>query len=160
MQEYIHYGNKKFKEELFRPIKNIENFVKPNGGLWASRITKERPYGDWREWVDAEHFSNEFGEKYGRDNFFKFQLKKDANILTIKRAEELLALPKIGAIFPLPFVVLDFEKLAKEYDGIEVLMSEEDKLDLEIGKGLYWELYGWDCDSLLVFNKDIVEVLE
>lgn len=69
-------------------------------------------------------------------------------------------MPKIGAIFPLPFVVLDFEKLAKEYDGIEVLMSEEDKLDLEIGKGLYWELYGWDCDSLLVFNKDIVEVLE
>lgn len=39
MQEYIHYGNKEFKEELFRPIKNRENFVKPNGGLWASRIT-------------------------------------------------------------------------------------------------------------------------
>lgn len=69
-------------------------------------------------------------------------------------------MPKIGAIFPLPFVMLDFEELAKEYDGIEVLMSEEDNLDLAIGEGLYWELYGWDCDSLLVFNKDIVEVLE
>lgn len=54
----------------------------------------------------------------------------------------------------------NFEELAKEYDGIEVLMSEEDNLDLAIGEGLYWELYGWDCDSLLVFNKDIVEVLE
>ena len=54
--------------------------------------------------------------------------------------------------------VKTLEELAKEYDGIEVLMSEEDNLDLAIGEGLYWELYGWDCDSLLVFNKDIVEV--
>ena len=38
------------------------------------------------------------------------------------------------------------------YDNKNIREEEEE--------GLYQELYGWDCDSLLVFNKDIVEVLE
>ena len=43
---------------------------------------------------------------------------------------------------------LDFEKLSKDYDAIEVI---------DIGK-FYWALYGWDCNSILIMNPDIVEV--
>lgn len=155
---YRHYGHKEFELEKFEEIKNREMFVKPNGGLWASRLTKEQKQGDWREWVDAEHFLNEFGQKYARDNYFDFKLRKDAKVLTIRSSEELLQLPKIDNFRFVPFVMLDFEKIAKEYDAMEVLISED--VDRGIGEGLYWDLYGWDCDSLLVFNKEIVEVIE
>ena len=47
------------------------------------------------------------------------------------------------------FTMLDFEELKKEYDAIEVIISD----------GLYYALYGWDCDSILILNKDIVEEL-
>ena len=161
MREYIHYGSTEFRKELFMPIKNRENFVKPSGGLWSSPITRKSPKGEWKEWVDGEGFSNGFKERYGDDNFFKFQLKRGSKILTIRSAKELRGLPQIKSeYYDFGNVLLDFEELAKEYDGIEVLISEEDKRGLELGEGLYWELYGWDCDSLLVFNKDIVEVLE
>lgn len=45
---------------------------------------------------------------------------------------------------------LDFEKLKEDYDAIEVLISKDSRL--------YWSLYSWDCDSLLVLNKDIIEL--
>lgn len=54
-------------------------------------------------------------------------------------------------IFKDIFIALDFEEIKKEYDAIEVLISEDDQL--------YWDLYGWDCDSLLILNKDIIKEL-
>ena len=45
----------------------------------------------------------------------------------------------------------DFEKmLADGWDAIELHLSECGEL--------YWALYGWDCDCILVMNPDIVEV--
>ena len=41
---------------------------------------------------------------------------------------------------------LDFEKLQERYDAIEVYIDN-----------LYWDLYGWDCDSILILNKEIVK---
>ena len=38
MTTYIHYGSKHFDPNKFQPIKNIECFVKPEGGLWASNV--------------------------------------------------------------------------------------------------------------------------
>ncbi len=37
-QIYIHYGAKQFDPLLNFPIKNEHCWVKPEGGLWASRI--------------------------------------------------------------------------------------------------------------------------
>ncbi len=68
-------------------------------------------------------------------------------------------LPKIETEFSHSsrWITLDFEELSKSYDGIELHLSEEETED--IFNGLYWKLYGWDCDSILIFNKDII-VLE
>lgn len=47
------------------------------------------------------------------------------------------------------FPVIDFEALlAAGWDAVEYHMSEDD--------GLYWALYGWDCDSICVLNPDVV----
>ena len=57
-------------------------------------------------------------------------------------AQNKLPLPDIN-------IFLDFEKLSKEYDAIEVNISE--------CRDLYYSLCGWDCDSILIMNSDIIE---
>lgn len=141
---YIHYGHKYFDARLFNEIKNRElGYVKPFGGLWASNINAE--YG-WKNWCEEQRF-----RECSIDNCFKFKLKEKAKVLTIDNAKTLKELPTIDTPYELGWVSLDFERLKEEYDAIEVLISNDDQL--------YWDLYGWDCDSILIFNKDCIELL-
>ena len=49
------------------------------------------------------------------------------------------------------WVCLDFEQLLK--NGIDAV-----QLSLFIGNyELYYKLYGWDCDSILIMNPDIIK---
>ena len=84
-QIYVHYGHKNFDNDLFKPIKNISNFSKPKGGLWASRI--DAKYG-WREWCNDEEF-----RKNDEENAFRFTLSDYAKILYIDSEDKLLNLP-------------------------------------------------------------------
>ena len=45
-------------------------------------------------------------------------------------------------------LTIDFEKLASRYDAIEVLISKDGRL--------YSALYGWDCDSILILNPNVI----
>lgn len=139
---YIHYGHKFFDDNLFKEIEN-KDFVKPLGGLWASAINAE--YG-WKDWCKENNFRDCIEQ-----NSFKFKLKSEARILKIDSVEVLKKLPVIEMPYNFSWITLDFEKIKKEYDVIEVLISEDSRL--------YWDLYGWDCDSLLVLNKDCIEIL-
>lgn len=140
--KYIHYGHKSFEESLFVEIKN-KPFVKPKGGLWASRIDSE--YG-WKSWNEDSYF-----RECSDENSFVFALKENARILIIDSQEKLETLPKNETIiYDMGNYNLDFEKLKEDYDAIEVLISKDSRL--------YWSLYGWDCDSLLVLNKEIIEL--
>ena len=138
---YIHYGHKSFDNELFDEIKNECAWVKPIGGLWASNINAK--YG-WRDWCEEQRF-----RECSIDNSFKFKLKEDSRILKIDNSDILKKLPIVNAPFRTSWINLDFEKIKEEYDAIEVLISED--------RRLYWDLYGWDCDSLLVLNKEVIE---
>ena len=145
MQEkiYIHYGHKDFDEKLFMEITN-EAFVKPRGGLWASDVNAK--YG-WKDWCKDENFRD-----CAENNSFKFKLKDGTRVLKIDNTEMLKTLPVIELPYKFSWITLDFEKLKEEYDVIEVLISEDHQL--------YWDLYGWDCDSLLVMNKDVIEIID
>ena len=142
--EYIHYGSKKFDVKRFSPIKNIPEFTKPAGGLWASR--KNAKYG-WKEWNEDEEFMLCL-----KENSFCFSLE-DAQILEIHSVEDLVLLPvqESKAAFVTGKHVIDFEELLRQgIDAVEVFVSDD--------QNLYWELYGWDCDSIIVMNPDkIVE---
>lgn len=149
MVEYIHYGHKEFSKELFQPIKNREMFSKPAGGFWASRVNAL--YG-WKDWCKDE----EFGE-CKEDNSFRFFISKNANILTINSVDDLKELPKAKQPIPTSGTLwdsyLDFEKiLSNGIDAIEVNISSD--------SDLYMAMYGWDCDSILIMNPDIVCVKE
>ena len=142
MQEkiYVHYGHKRFDPTAFNEIKN-RMFVKPDGGLWASDINAE--YG-WKNWCK----DNDFRE-CNEDNSFKFKLKQGSKILELKSKKDLIGLPMENIPYKFSWYTLDFEQLKQNYDAIEVYIDE-----------LYFDLYGWDCDSLLVLNKECIELIE
>ena len=130
MERYIHYGSTQFEPSKVGEIEN-ECFTKPSGGFWASPVNAV--YG-WKEWNEDEHFT----------------LKPEAKILKINTVEDLEGLPTLGELYNR--YLLDFEKIKNElgYDAIEVMAGS--------GKGLYYALYGWDCDSILIMNPDIVVI--
>lgn len=141
--KFIHMGSDHFDKYRFVPIKNDRDWVKPRGGLWSS--PENSPYG-WESWVNDNNFT------YDLNSWFKFTLKAGAKVLEITSSKQLKDLPKGTTTLPHSWVVLDFEAIAKEYDAMLVLISSDNQL--------YWDLYGWDCDTLLVFNPDIIEEVE
>jgi hypothetical protein len=153
---YIHYGSNKYDPQKFKTIKNNLLFVKPEGGIWCS--PENARYG-WKEWCEDQEFHTDKLESH-----FRFTLAPHANILQINNKEDLNVLPKAGSPvvngkeFPksaMPWVLLDFEKLlADGVDAIQVNMSNDTAT--RFGEGLYHALYGWDCDSALIMNKDVI----
>lgn len=138
---YIHYGHSSFDRESFNHIKRHGISTKPSGGLWGSPIKAK--YG-WKNWCQ----DNEFRECL-EENSFRFKLDDNANVLCINSVDDLNFLPKIkDELVPQTWILLDFEELKRQYDAIEVNISND--------YGLYWKLYGWDCDSILVMNSDVV----
>ena len=148
---FVHWGHREFDINLFQNIKNREMFVKPSGGLWASPFDTDY---SWKQWCDDNNFNHTIGiDKYVDTNKFYFKLKENSNILVVDKTSKLSELPKCEYGFNMvDMVIIDFEKLSKVYDAMIVLMSND--------KNLYWDLYGWDVDSILVFNKNCVEMID
>lgn len=165
MKTYIHYGHKKFDKDLFEPIKNyghkkfdkglfdpIKNcFIKPSGGLWASPI--DANFG-WKDWCDVEQF-----RACNEENSFTFTLKPNANVYEIHNLEDLWKLPYKNPFSKEPYnpeykifpdnYYIDFEKCVEQgIDAIELC---------NIQRTLYYALYGWDCESILILNEDIIQ---
>lgn len=142
MKEYIHFGHDHFDREKFQEIKNDLYFCKPKGGLWASPV--DAKYG-WKDWCEAESF-----RERSQDNSFAFALKDGAKVYHIRHVSDVKAMPLIDNGIT-TWYTPDFEKMfADGWDAIELHLSECGEL--------YWALYGWDCDCILVLNPDIVEV--
>lgn len=140
MKTYIHYGHKHFMLQKFREIRNRQ-WVKPTGGLWAS--SKDAPYG-WKQWCENENF-----RECSEENSFCFVLAAGANVLHIHRKEDLIDIPEEKIEYRGNMKFLDFEAIKNSgIDAIELHLSEDYRL--------YWDLYGWDCDCILIMNPDIV----
>lgn len=145
--KYVHYGMNCFIPKVFQPIQNIPFRNKPNGGLWASR--KDARFG-WKEWSEENEFHLE-----GLNRSFEFVLSDNANVMEIHSVSDLKKLPQqdisgILSLFVSKSIFLDFEKILKSgVDAIELFLSDD--------MALYYKLYGWDCDCILIMNPDIVE---
>ena len=145
---YIHYGDNEFRTP--DPIENEQVLVKPKGGLWASR--KGDDYG-WKNWCE----SNDFRTSDYFDKYFEFVLNGDAQVLEITEVEQLDFLPQITEYDKYSTVIggvkryyLDFEKLAREWDAIEIFNIHR----------FGWALGGWDVNCILIMNPDIVEIIQ
>ena len=159
MQEiYRHYGHDKFDIKKFTKIKNQELRNKPHGGLWASP-TKDVDVG-WARWCMQEEFCVDKLDKY-----FDFKLKDNARVLRIEKIKDLEKLPRVDlynelvnlqALNTMNFDI-DFEEITKNYDAILVYMYRDKENDFH--KSMYFELYGWDVDTLLVLNPDVIKIV-
>ena len=126
--------------------------AKPEGGLWGSQKDAVR---GWKEWCEGNEFHVERLERL--EHSFQFTLAESANILHLNSAADLQGLPMVvHELVPVSmWVCLDFEKLAADgVDAIQVNISGDTTENHR--EGLYWKLYGWDCDSIVVLNKDII----
>ena len=125
---------------------------KPEGGMWASPVGDG--YYTWEKWCDEENF-----KPHNNDTSFEFTLKPGSRVLRIDSKDDAEHIPmawdrpenkgndlqqaakSMGEWLP------DFEELSRRYDAVMFFCS-----------GLRNQLYGWDCDSLLVLNPDCVQV--
>jgi len=138
--KYIHYGSNKFDIRKFKEIEN-DMFLKPKGGLWASPVNS---YIRWFEFCLEQNFNINKLKKS-----FIFELDNSSKILTIDSKDKLKEIfDKYGFVNKIGFNQLDFTKIAKDYDALEVLVSKD--------SDVYEELRAWDCDTLLVMNPKVI----
>ena len=148
---FIHYGHCSFDRKKFVPIQNQECRNKPSGGFWGSPVDSE--YG-WKDWCK----DNDFRE-CDEQNSFAFSLKSEANIYYIRTVDAANNLPRAQGRYGIDDILsetpysmimgVDFEAMVR--GGIDAILYEQSACP-----PLYWKLYGWDCDSILVMNPEIV----
>ena len=148
MAIYVHYGSERFDLSRFEKIVNRGTWNKPSGGLWASPVNAEL---SWQEWCKGEEF------RLDRLNTnFLFTLDPTAKVCHLYTGKDLDLLPEQDSGW-MGFIP-DFEQMVEDgWDAIELHLSSTSK-NWE-GDGLYWRLYGWDCDSILIMNPDIIRPL-
>lgn len=157
---YIHYGSDKFDRTRFGPIKNRAiPWVKPEGrsGLWACRVDAEN---SWKEFCEQDAlWPDRIKES------FKFKLSKKAKVAYLNKPSDCDKLPLYknnidSTFFDRTERFINFEECLKQgIDAIEVvdIWGRENPDHYDYMETLYYALYGWDCDSILILNPDIVE---
>lgn len=145
---YIHYGSNVFDPTRGFPIRNRKYWTKPKGGLWASR--KDASWG-WKDWCEEENF-----RVYNLKNAFEFVLRDNANVVIVSTLKQLQSLPKAPTEGLTISYCIDFEEcLNRGIDAIELCWYGEEYSQVR-KDNLYFELYSWDCDSIVILNPDIV----
>lgn len=169
---YIHYGSKGFDQNLFKERRYMLS-NKPDQGLWASKINDE--FG-WRKWCEKRKYELDLLKQS-----FKFTISENAKIMQIKGVEvsdELKHYINNGAIGTYLFglyisregdqkmidqKMIDFDRMIKDgYDGIEFTITETPFWNNETDtRNILWDMmYGWDCNSIVIFNPDIIEEID
>ena len=144
----LHLDPKYFFQICNRPFSN-----KPVGGLWASPYIEDEKFcSDWHRWCIENSFSTGDNSKG-----VLFNISDSARIAIIDSEEDLVALcsayPK-QEIYSFSFNrTIDYEKMAMDYDGIFLTSKGE----IRTRFSMECNLYGWDCESLLIFNYSIIE---
>ena len=152
---YIHYGHTAFNPDEFGEVCNERGWIKPTGGLWASPVNAER---GWKDWCEDECF-----RECTEDNSFKFTMRDPSRIFYIDSEEALKEFAeRYGKSYWQIYGIARHDKSISSVDFEQMLRDGWDALEISLSdyEALYRALYGWDCDSIVVLNKDAVMVLE
>lgn len=152
-REFISYGFK-YDPKKFEYIQNRYpvSINKPLGGLWGS--PKDSEWG-WKDWCEAE----DFRKNEGLDVSTTFTLTDTAEILVLNSRKAYDSLPDCFKRYytsPYGYYLenLDFETISREYDAILLTYSGL----CELGNDFDLGFNTWDCESILVLNKDCIVV--
>jgi hypothetical protein len=140
------------RKEKFEPVEGHHLPVKPNGGMWTSTFTPDAEYdSDWLRWSSSEGF-------YGGTCGWKMEVKDDLAIVEVDGMDDLWSIVeqyeaetyKGRPAQQLREYVIDFEALARDFDGMH--LTEEGQVKTRMpGMGAP-NLYGWDSECTLWFN--------
>lgn len=143
----INYGRTGFNPGKFVEIRNCEYSSKPFGGFWASPVNSSYGWADWCR-------DNEFGNLKCH-----FTFKLTGKVYTIRREEDVELLPFIRNELcgrGVDFGYLSFEAIKRAgVDAIHLTVEGERETRFP-DKGRN-SLYGWDCESVLILNEEVVK---
>ena len=119
---------------------------KPDFGLWGSPV--DCKFG-WKDWCESEDFRTDTLDRY-----FVFKVKDGARIFIVRKNNDVSDYLYTPYLYSSAGTYIDFNKIMKEYDGIELIHGYN-----------YWDLhygyfYSWDVDSIVVWNPDVIEVVD
>lgn len=144
-----HHGASKYDASKFLPIRNSIYRRKPIGGLWTSPINSE--YG-WRQWCEDQNFSTG-----PLDEFFDIEFA--GRVYVIDQLKDLLNAPLVRYTSPYGLVSvqsIDFEQLINQgYDAIH--LTTKGQIETRFSEPI--NLYGWDCESVLIMNEKSIKPL-
>ena len=156
---YRHYGDGIFLKEKQEQVLGTRMMKPLGGGIWASPVDSDVT---WDVWCSNEHFHED-----SLAHHFEFRLRPEARIFVINNDDDFFEFikkypgrptdtfeKKLYSSFDEPREVEcfpDYIKATKDYDGLEVNISKDPRL--------YHLMYGWDVDSIVIWNYDIIEEL-
>lgn len=155
---FVHFGTD-FDNSKFEKIKNrIDGLNKPGKGFWGSYLDSEygweQLFEDPKKYLTSTYFeSNDSKEWFASNEPNKilqsfYKLKEDAHVLVLETVEDLQQLPSRG-LNSAGKALIDWEKIAEQYDAISVKISNSTN---EFRQAMY----GWDADSLVVTNPNAI----
>lgn len=147
------YGvNQKDQEELYDYYTNHRN--KPaRGCLWASPV--DSAYG-WADRIQSPEYFNArfFTDKFGNGKFL-FRLDQNAKVYVIDDIEDLASITKRRWSYygGTTYFTIDYKDLINNgFDALYVTKNGYKLKSYDMIKGLE----SWECESLCVFNKDVI----
>ena len=143
MKTYIHFGTNHFDKSFFKPITQRLP-TKPDGGFWGSPIDGKYT---WEKW----NIDNDYNDVSENSPKIYFTLISSARVLTINNEESFQQFDKKYKLPKTEFDLFDrynWKQIANDYDAMEISISDY--------PALYMKLYTWDCDSICVFNPNVI----
>lgn len=132
----------------------VSSVNKPDSGLWGSKLDiKEHDSGNisisaWQEQAPGMSLHEEV---------YTYGLKEDANILIIDNQDDYIAaIEKYETTDTFSKLSLDFEGIAKDFDGIYITENAIGDC-YELSYMEHSALNYYDVDSLIIFNSDCVD---
>lgn len=166
MSKIITTGIKSISKSKFERAVNGDMIVvnKPNGCLWGSTYN-ENPEDEfissWATYCICDDYKAKIDSlSYG----IIYELKDSAKIFEIDSLEDY---ENLMEKYSMPYhsrmmgtrLVIDWEKLAKDYDGFHISDGAVYFLRLNVpGHDDYANFYSWDCESYCLFNLDCINM--
>lgn len=161
MKTYITYGmGNKFNRELLPKVEDLDIrctiMNKVPGTFWGSPVDAEYGWKNWCEDNDYDYTS------LTKDNSFLWTLKPEAKILYIESLDDIekkVPFVRLAIYVELEKTYIDFETIIKEYDAME-LCSDNGAIGHMFVSDKELCFNSWDCDSIMVFNRDMIVPIE
>ena len=161
---YVSYLNIPFDKKLLKPSDKMNNNIvnKPIGGFWAS--PEDAKYG-WKEFYEDVFMEDRLKDKFKNMIKFRFTLSDDARIITIDDIQDINDKLKFNKFSCGNNLYIDFDSMRNDYDGIELtdpmlghyFLNPKQYPELSKKEECF---YCWDCESIVIWNPDIIIPLE